>query len=208
MSSDTGTGTGGGGETTTTSENGCCCSTKTAITVAVVKAVLIVLLAIAIVVKVGVLVVAIAIAIIAVKIVFVAIAVLLAVIAAALLLWMVLVVVPLIRSIPGCTVTLTTPPETSLSDSVDPVVVWDVIDPADPVDHVAVVASTDGGSSFSPVTIDEGETATNLPEGGAFVWESVDEFTPGTVVLLRAIAYDAKDNEQCRSGLQSLQVRS
>lgn len=110
-----------------------------------------------------------------------------------------------------CIELLDVPPRYALSDPQRPAVLWDTIDLTPgagfPVpDHVDVLHSTDGGSTFTVVSIEPGRAAGNLPLSGAFTWTDITAFAPGTLVLVYATALDAGNNPLCRSQLRSIRV--
>jgi hypothetical protein len=110
------------------------------------------------------------------------------------------------RVVPMCAVIIDVPVTASLADPLKPSVMWETLDPLGSAHHVNVVHSTDGGASYAPVVISEGITATNLPLTGAFIWEAITTFGFGTLLLVRAIAYDAAGTEVCRSQIRAIRI--
>jgi hypothetical protein len=110
-----------------------------------------------------------------------------------------------------CIELIDVPPHYALSNPQRPAVLWNTMDLTPgagfPVpDHVDVLQSTDGGNSFAVVGIEPGRTADTLPLSGAFIWLDIANFSPGTLVLVYAAAFDAANNELCRSQLRSIRI--
>jgi hypothetical protein len=104
-----------------------------------------------------------------------------------------------------CVMTLSIPPTASHADPNKPAVVWETIYPG-AVHHVKVLGSTDNGRTFEPVTIDTGLKAVNLPLTGSFIWRDIMQIALGTLVLVRAVAYDATDIELCSSQIRAIRI--
>jgi len=112
---------------------------------------------------------------------------------------------PVFQRLHRCTELIDLPSITTLANPLRPAVVWETVHPRG-AHHVDVLASTDGGASFTPAKIDATAEARNLPITGSFVWNGIALIAAGTVVLVCAIAYDAGGREVCRSRTRNIRV--
>ena len=143
-----------------------------------------------------------------------AIAIAIAVVVVILIIIIVLIVLRIFRTLAPqgrCIELLDIPPTHSLANPQRPTVLWDTLNLTPnagfPIpDHVDVMFSTDGGATFNPIPISSGQTASNLPLSGAFVWDDIVNLTPGTLVVVFSVAQGAGNNELCRSQLRSVRI--
>jgi hypothetical protein len=197
-----------------------CCNTTSAAAVAIAEAfasanafalaIVRIAIAIEIVLAIGVFVLAMAFAFAFASVAAIAIAVVIAIALAIAIIWAIVIVIALARAAAAtgfhrCIMTLSVPPTASQGNPNRPVVVWETINPGR-ARHVRIIGSTDNGATFAPLTIDTGVVATNLPLTGSFTWKAIAQIVPGTVVLIRAVSYDAANREVCASQIRAIQV--
>jgi len=110
------------------------------------------------------------------------------------------------QALPLCSLSLDLPPTASDSDPLKPALTWETTGANIGGSRANIEMSADGGVSYSPLTIVGSTEATKLPSTGAFVWENATQSSIGSLLLIRAVAFNSSNVEICRSNHMAIRI--